>query len=98
MPPGQRPSATFGVWYDVNNQGCFAFRRWLKEDEAGKYLSLEAAAQIFLDQGGPRGNELELGRYMIQRLDRGTSGEAIQAFTFNAVAAPQPLLVKPDTV
>lgn len=86
----RKDDATFGVWF-AEDGNSFTFCRWLKASEAGHWLRLEAAAQVYLDMGGPRGSELKPGRYLIQRLNRGTSGDTIQCLTFDAVPAPQPL-------
>lgn len=84
--------ATFGIWY-AEDGVTFRFQRWLKASEADARLPLIVAAQAFLDKGGPRGSELRPGRYLIQCLNRGTSGADIQCLLFDAVQAPAPLRV-----
>lgn len=76
--------ATFGIWF-AEDGAVFEFQRWLKAAEAPSSMTLGEAAQVYLDNGGPRGNQLRPGRYLIQVLNRGQSGTALQAATFDAV-------------
>mgnify|MGYP001547422699 CR=1 FL=1 len=78
MPQRYRPAATFGIWSAATpGEDTYEFVRWLTEDRVPADSSLFLAADHFAEHYAKHP-----GKYMVQVLTRGQSGQHLQALTF----------------
>lgn len=76
--PRRPTAATFGIWSTATpSEDTYEFVRWLTEDQVAAGSSLFLAADYFAEHFAKHP-----GKYMVQVLNRGQSGQHIQVLTF----------------
>lgn len=87
IPTERQRRAALGLWIAEKDSGLFHFLRWIKANEMPAAAGLGEVARFVA-------NTQTAGRYMVQRMERGQSGQFDQALVFDTVPVTPELEVR----